>query len=138
MNRFLAALAFVSLAVPAQAEIFRCASDGGAITYQEIPCPASARAATIDIPSAFPEVNRIERDRLLAREAALDARLLKRAEIDAAERIARDDRVAREREMAALREELARREAQQLGGSFIVVRPLRMPRIHHRLAHPPS
>jgi hypothetical protein len=38
-----------------------------------------------------------ERDRLAMREAALDARLLKRLEIEAAERIARDDRAAREK-----------------------------------------
>lgn len=133
VNRPFAALAFVMLAVPAHAEIFRCTSDGGAITFQEIPCPPSTQAATMDIPSRFPEVNRVERERLLAREAALDARLLKRAEIDAAERIARDDRLAREREIAALREELARREAEQAAGGFFVVQPLRPPRVHIRL-----
>ena len=133
MKQSIAALAFVSLAACAHAEIYRCTSERGAITYQEIPCPASAKAATMDIPSAFPEVNRAERDRLLAREAALEARLLKRAEIDAAERIARDDRVARERELAALREELARRDAEQAGAGFIVVQRLRPPRVHMRL-----
>ena len=130
MNRSLAALALVSLACGAHAGIYRCTC-GGAVTYQEIPCPASATATTMDIPTQFPEVNRAERERILAREAALDARLLKRAEIDAAERIARDDRTARERELAALRAELARREAEDAGG-FIVVSPLRAPRIHHR------
>jgi hypothetical protein len=125
----LAALTLVSLACCAHAQIYRCTSERG-ITYQEIPCPASSSAATMDIPAGFPEVNRAERDRLLAREAALDARLLKRAEIDAAERIARDDRSAREREVAALRQELARREAEQAGGGFIVMQPVRPPRIH--------
>ena len=131
VNRTLAALALVSLACGAQAGIYRCAS-AGTVTYQEIPCPESATATTVDIPSQFPEINRAERERLLAREAALDARLLKRAEIEAAERMARDDRSAREREVAALRAELARREAQEAEGGFIGVSPLRAPRIRHR------
>ena len=132
MNRSLAALAFASLALCANAEIYRCTS-GGTVTYQETPCPPSATAATMDIPAQFPEVNRAERDRLLAREAALDARLLKRVEIEAAERMARDDRIARDRELAALREELARRDADPAGGGFLIVQPLRAPRVHHRL-----
>jgi hypothetical protein len=132
VKRPLAFLALSLLALPAAAEIFRCTSERGAITYQEIPCPAAAQAATLDIPSQFPEVNRAERERLLAREAALEARLLKRAEIDAAERIARDDRLARERELAALRDELARRDAEQAGGGVVVVQPFRGPRIPAR------
>lgn len=139
MNRLFVALAAGFLALPAYAEIFRCTSERGAITYQEIPCPASTHAATMDIPRQFPEINRMERDRLLAREAALDARLLERAKIDAAERIARDDRVARDRELAALREELARRDAEQAAVGFVVVQPFRAPRLHHRLnRRPPS
>ncbi len=132
----LAALVLVSLAFCAHAEVYRCKSAGGAVTYQEIPCPASAEGARMHIPDAFPEVNRAERDRLLLREAALDARLLKRAEIDAAERIARDDRIARERELAALREELARREGEQANVGFVVAQPLRAPRVHYHLLRP--
>jgi hypothetical protein len=128
------ALALAPLA--AHAEIYRCTS-GGTVTYQEIPCPASAEAARMDIPAVFPEVNRAERDRLFAREAALDARLLRRAEIDASERIARDDRAAREREIAALREELARREAEPGGAGFVVLRRARPTPIPRRIAHRP-
>ena len=91
----------------------------------------------MDIPSQFPDVNRVERERLLAREAALDARLLKRAEVDAAERIARDDRIARERELAALREELARRDREQGGGGFVVLRPARPLHLPHRMVRRP-
>ena len=60
----------------------------------------------VDIPSSFPDANALERERLFQREAALDARLLKRAEIDAAERIAREDRLAREREAQAERDRI--------------------------------
>jgi hypothetical protein len=120
-----AAIALLAIAFPAQAEIFRCTAMGG-VTYQELPCAGSGGAT--DIPVAYPEINRLERDRLLQREAALEARMLKRAEIDSAERIARDDRIARERELAVLREGLAQRDAQAAGPGFLVIRPLRAPR----------
>jgi hypothetical protein len=119
----------VAIAIPAHAEIFRCTASGGAVTYQEIPCPASAPGRATDIADAYPEINLAERERLLQREAALEARLLKRAEIDAAERIARDDRIAREREVQALREALAQSSASP---AFVFVRPLRPPRVHSR------
>ena len=129
----LAALTLVAIALPAHAEIFRCTADG-VVTYQEIPCPASATGGATLIPETYPEINRVERDRLLTREAALDERLLKRAEIDAAERIARDDRIARERENAALREALAQREAAASAPVFLVGRLFHPPRasLHHR------
>ena len=81
----------------ASAGIFRCKDAAGAVTYQEIPCVSADERAT-DIPTAFPEVNYAERDRLLRREAELDARMLRRAEIDAQVQIAREERLARERE----------------------------------------
>jgi hypothetical protein len=90
----LAAVAFA--ATCACAEIYRC-RDAGAITYQEVPCPGDGGRAT-NIPTAFPDVNFAERDRLLRREAELDARMLRRAEIDAQVQIAREERLARERE----------------------------------------
>ena len=131
----IAASLLAALSLSAHAEIFRCTGSAGAITYQEIPCPSSAQARTMDIPTVFPEVNRAERDRLLARADALEARLLKRAEIEAAERIARDDRAAREREAQALREALAaqREAAAAPAPGFLVIQPFRAPRIHpHR------
>jgi hypothetical protein len=132
-----AAIAFLAIALPAHAEIFRCTADG-AITYQEIPCPASATGGATLIPDAYPEINRIERDRLFQREAALDARLLKRAEIDAAERIARDDRIAREQEAQALREAIAQREAASGAPVFMLARPFRPPRAFPAHRRPPS
>jgi hypothetical protein len=131
----LAATVLVAIAIPAHAEIFRCTASGGAVTYQEIPCPASAPGRATDIADAYPEINRAERERLLQREAALEARMLKRAEIDAAERISRDDRIARERELQALREALAQRDSPTtVGPLFVGIRPFRHPRAspHHR------
>jgi hypothetical protein len=129
-----------ALAASAHGEIFRCTASGGAVTYQEVPCPASAQSRTMDIsPVDFPDVNRAERDRLLQREAALEARLLKRAEIDAAERIARDDRIARERETQALRDVLAQRDAAQAsgGGALVIVQPsLRPAHMRHHPRNP--
>jgi hypothetical protein len=135
-----AAVALVAIAIPAHAEIFRCTASGGAVTYQEVPCPASAQSRAMDIPAVdYPEVNRAERERLLQREAALDARQLKRAQVDAAERIARDDRAARERESQALRDALAQRDAQSSAGpAFVLVRPLRPPRLNSPRHRPPE
>ena len=104
----------------AGAEIYRC-SAAGSVTYQEVPCPAAAAGGSVAIPTSFPDANTAERDRILQREAALDARLLKRAEIDASERIARDDRIARERTLQALLE----RERAEPSPVFVVARPLR-------------
>jgi len=104
----------------AGAEIYRC-STAGSVTYQEIACPASADAATLPIGADFPAVNLLERERLLQREAALDARILKRAEIDAAERMARDDRISRERTLQAQLE----RDRAEDSPVFVVARPQR-------------
>jgi hypothetical protein len=82
------------------AEIFRCTARDGGVTYQQDPCGASTNGGAVNIPVSYPDYA-AERDRLAMREAALDARLLKRLEIEAAERIARDDRIAREKEAQA-------------------------------------
>jgi hypothetical protein len=108
----------------ASTEIFRCTAPGGSVTYQQVPCPTAASGGAVDIPSSFPDANAAERDRLFRRVAALDARLLKRAEIDAAERIAREDRLAREREALAQ----AERDRAQNVPVYVVGRPLRMQR----------
>ena len=103
------------------ASIYRCAS-AGAVTYQEQPCPAATEERTWSL-ADFPPVNREERTRLLQREAALDARLLKRAEIEAAERIAREQRRAQELELAAERERA--RATEPVYVVPVVVRPFR-------------
>ena len=103
-----AALAIIGVLVSAvplccdAARLFRCTSAGGAVTFQEQPCGAASDERVQDLPE-YPPANLAERDRLLQREAALDARLLKRAEIDSNERIARDARRSRELELEAER-----------------------------------
>src|SRR5258708_29027764 len=78
---------FASVALASAGEIFRCKAMDGAVTYQEIACDAASDGGAVSIPTSYPEVNLAERDRLLAREAALDARHLRRAEPDSPDRI---------------------------------------------------
>jgi hypothetical protein len=112
------------------AEIFRCTARDGGVTYQQDPCAASSNGGAVNIPTSYPDYS-YERERLALREAALDARLLKRLEIEAHERIARDDRIAREKEaQAAL--ELA--QAQQAYPVYGIARPMQ---VLHRLPRRP-
>ena len=102
MRTLLAAMILATAAFDAGAtSIYRCASPAG-VVYQELPCDAGAseRAMKAD----FPPANSAERERILQREAALDARMLKRAEIEASERVAREARWAREAELEAERQ----------------------------------
>jgi len=107
-NRALLAAAMLGLAANAVAanEIYRCRASGGSVTYQQEPCPVASEAEAVNIPTSYPD-HTAERERLMQREAAMDARLLKRLEIEAAERIARDMRIARERELQAEQERAA-------------------------------
>jgi hypothetical protein len=95
-NRPMLAALLLLAAGASCAEIFRCTARDGGVTYQQDPCGASTNGGAVKIATSYPDYSG-ERDRLAMREAALDARLLKRLEIEAAERIARDDRIARER-----------------------------------------
>jgi len=133
-----AVLVLASIASSARAEIFRCTGSGGRITYQEVPCGSAEQSRTMDIPAAFPEVNNVERNRLLQREAALDARLIERSRIESAERIARAELAAREREAEAAREAAAA-AAQAYAPAFGYWPVYRQPpRIrHHILRGPP-
>jgi len=129
------AAAFALLAIPVLADgpAYRCAN-AGSVSFQQTPCAAASEERAFELPS-YPPVNMLERDRLLAREAALDARLLRRAEIDAQERIARDARRAREAEADAERERARTTEA----GYFYPAYPLAYPRAgHHRNRFGPS
>jgi hypothetical protein len=117
-NRALLGMAILFAgATAASAEVYKCQSREGT-TYQQMPCPSEAIANTVAIPASYPDYM-AERDRLAAREAAMDARLLRRLEIESAERIARDERVAREQEAQAERDRLAQMQSQ--GGPFYLV-----------------
>ena len=113
-SRFLFLL-LLSAAMGAGAQIYRCTGAKGAITYQEIPCGAAEQSRTMDIPATFPEVNMAERNRLLQREAALEARQTERMRIESAERVALAELATRERE-AKLQREAAELAAQQSAG----------------------
>ncbi len=91
----------VAAALPAAAGIFRCTT-AGSVSYQEQPCDAASQGGAVAIPTQFPDY--IEpRNRLAAREAAVDARILERLRIESAERIAREERAAREAQAEAER-----------------------------------
>jgi hypothetical protein len=123
----------LALALPAAAEIFRCAEADGTVTYQQLPCAPGTRGEALAIATAYPD-HTAARDRLAQREAAADARLMKRLEIEAAERIARDERIAREKELEAARER-TRAIEQQAVPLVIMARPGfgHRPRARHRL-----
>jgi hypothetical protein len=131
---FLLLLVLVSVASLAQAQIYRCTGAKGAITYQEIPCGAAEQGRTMDIPSVFPEANAAERNRLLQREAALDARLLERARIESAERIAQSELATREREAKAMREAAELAAQQAAYPAYFAGRVYRGPRVRHHQA----
>jgi hypothetical protein len=122
-SRCLLACAILVAAGASQAEIFRCQSRDG-VTYQQVPCPAEAIADTVNIAASYPD-HMAERDRLAAREAAMDARLLRRLEIESAERIARDNRAAMEAQ--AERDRIAQ-QAVQAAPLYIVPFAMRAPR----------
>jgi hypothetical protein len=58
----------------ASAQIVRCTAPNGGVTYQQTPCEGRD-GRVINVPTKYPAPNLAERDRLLAREAALERRL---------------------------------------------------------------
>jgi hypothetical protein len=128
-KELLLAAVLLGLAANASAagEIYRCKAPGGSVSYQQQPCANAGEGDAVGIATLYPD-HTVERDRLMQREAAMDARLLKRLEIEASERIARDLRIAREAELQAERERAAAQQAQ--GGVFIVGSPQRQRQSH--------
>jgi len=90
----------LATALPAAAEMYRCSAPGTAVSYQQQPCDASAIEDKVGIPSQYPDYT-AARDRLAAREAAADARILERMRIESNERIARAEQASREAQVAA-------------------------------------
>ena len=125
--------ALAALQAAAAPVIYRC-TERGAVTYQEIPCGEVEQARTVNIPSVFPEANVAERNRLLQREAALDARLLERARIESAERIAQSELATREKEAKAMREAAELAAQQPVYPAYIVGPAYRGPRLRHHQA----
>jgi hypothetical protein len=104
------------MAFSAGAQVYRCVDKGGAVTFQEQACPVTSEERVTTIPTAYPEVNTRERERLLARADAADERLLKRMQIESQERIARDHRASMEAIAEAERE-----RARAAEGGYLVV-----------------
>ena len=131
LNRpMLAALLLLATGL-CSAQIFRCTAPDGGVSYQQDPCAASSSGGAVNIPATYPDYA-YERERLARREAALDARLLKRLEIEANERIARDDRIAREKEAQAAIE-LAQAQQYPVYG---IARPMQVSRRPSRRPFP--
>jgi hypothetical protein len=136
MRKPILALAFFSLPLAAGGEIVRCAAPDGRVTYQEVPCSEASRESRVGIRSEYPPPNQAERDRLLAREAALDRRLeaeRDRWQQDAALRAAREERELERARIAALEAQVQ----QQYVLAYPYWRPHASPRRTHGSGHRP-
>ena len=92
--RIVLACGLAAFAGAAHADVFRCTSSAGAVTYQEMPCAPDQAVRVVDVPERYPAANQAERDRLFQREAALDRRLEAERERESREEIARISRPA--------------------------------------------
>jgi hypothetical protein len=81
--------ALLASAFAAHAEIYRCTSPAGQVTYQQSPCASREDAKRLDIPETYPEIATDRRARLLAQEAELDRRLEAQRERESREAMAR-------------------------------------------------
>ena len=99
--RFLVLLIAFCAAPATAAEIVRCVGPGG-ITYQHGPCAEAQSESRPAIPTEFPPANAVERERLLAREAALDRRLEARRDRELQEHLARTALQQREAEVEVM------------------------------------
>ena len=122
------ACGLAAVAGAAHAEVFRCTSPAGAVTYQEAPCAADQAARIVEVPESYPAANLAERDRLFQREAALDRRL-------------EAERERRNREAIARISQPAPVEAQAPEPQVVLfvpahLRPFRASRIHAHLRPP--
>ena len=125
---FLASVLAAAAVQAGAASVYRCTTALG-IVYQEVPCESGAAERSWN--ADYPPANIAERDRIMQREAALDARMLKRAEIEAAERMAKEARWAREAELEAERQRAKAAEAQYFYPAYPVYGGFR-PRPHFR------
>ena len=120
MRRVLLVLASLALVPAFAADIYRCQA-GGAVTYQQRPCDEGTAGGPTAIPAEFPPVNTAERERLLAREAALDQRLEMQRE-----RLAREAATRQEREIERTRLAAAEAAAAAEPRWLVVSPPVRM------------
>jgi len=83
------ALLLGAAALPAHAAIYRCTSPSGEVSYQQTACAGHDEARVVDVPESYPAADSAERERLFAREAALDRRLEAERERESREAMAR-------------------------------------------------
>jgi hypothetical protein len=127
LPNLLLGLVFVSGTAAHAGEIVRCKGAGGSVTYQQIPCGSDTSEQRVGVASEYPPPNQAERDRLLAREAALDRRLeaeRDRWQQDAALRAAREERELERARIASLEA-----QAQQ---QYAIAYPYWRPHAAHR------
>jgi hypothetical protein len=83
------ALLLGAAALPAHAAIYRCTSPSGEVSYQQTACAGHDEARVVEVPESYPAADSTERERLFAREAALDRRLEAERERESREAMAR-------------------------------------------------
>ncbi len=123
----LAALLMFAATEASAAEIFRCSTPSGSIAYQQFPCAPDNDAGTLDVPSAYPDVDVAARERLLQRAAAADQRL--EAQRD---RLSREEmtRVVARAQVEAAQAAAAAAAADQAGGGPVFI--TRVARYRHQ------
>jgi hypothetical protein len=95
-------------------EAYRCTSPDGRISYQQSPCPGSARERKVDVTPANATVDPGKRDELLKKGDEAGRKLEARAAAEDAER--RRRAAEREREEQREREARAQEEAREIYG----------------------
>jgi len=126
LRQVTAGIALAAIASAAGAQVYRCTDARGAVTFQEQACPVTSDERVTTIPTSYPEANLRERERLLARAEAADARLLKRLDQKTRDRTAREHRLAGE---AAEKVGRGRAPAAEAAGGILVV-AMPQPRPH--------
>ena len=107
--RLALALATFAIATPAAAQtVYRCADEGGKVTYQETPCAGKSPGKRIDMGPAAERLDERDARRSLERDYYRGSELSGRFAVEAREREA----LLREREMRE-REEKARRAREE-------------------------
>jgi hypothetical protein len=108
-TRLVTSAVALALSLPALGanDIFRCAGKGGAVSYQQMPCDENTVGDRANVPTEFPPVNTVERERLFAMEDALYKRLEARRDREIQEMALRDAAAERalERERLAAQQQ---------------------------------
>jgi hypothetical protein len=99
------------------------------VSYQQQPCEGKSEGGLTEIPTTFPD-HVAPRQAQAAKDAAADARIQRRLEMESAERMARAEQATREKELQAQREP----PLPPADGWPVIFAGA--PRIHHPIAPP--